>query len=63
MGQFPLWKQVETSPTSIHKVAGSIPGPAQGVGDLVLPWAMLWVADVAQILHCYGCGIGWQLQL
>ena len=21
----------------------------------------LWLADMAQIWHCYGCGIGWQL--
>ena len=41
----------------------SIPGLAQWVKNLVLPGAVVKFADVAQILHFYGCGVGWQLQL
>ena len=31
--------------------------------DPALPWAVGWVADMAQILHCCGCAAGQQLQL
>ena len=31
------------------------------VKDLVLLWAVVKVADAARILHCCGCGMGWQL--
>ena len=33
------------------------------VEDLSLPQTAVYVAEAAQILHCRGCGIGWQLQL
>ena len=33
------------------------------VKDPALPWAMAQVADSAQIWHCYGYGVGKQLQL
>ena len=54
---------VITNPTSIHEDMSLIPSPTQWVKDLVLPWAVVYVTDTVQILHCCGYGIGWQLQL
>ena len=36
---------------------------AQWVKDVALPCAVVYVADVAWIPHCCGCGISQQLQL
>ena len=49
----------ETNLTGNHDIVGSIPGLAQRAKDPVLPQAVVWVADAAQIL-C-GCGVGSQL--
>ena len=55
----PAVAQRVMSPSIIHELAGSIPGLAQWVKGPPSPWAVVWVTDVAQILHC--CGLGWQL--
>ena len=55
--------QLVKNPTVILEDEGLIPGLTQWVKNLTLPQAVVWVADVARIWHCWGCGVGWQLKL
>ena len=59
----PVVAQWLTNPTRNNEVSGSIPGLAQEVKHLALPWAVVYVADAAGIPCCCGCGVGRQLQL
>ena len=59
----PVVTQWLTNPARSHEVAGSIPALAQFVKDPALPWAVVWVTDVAQVPHCCGSGVDQWLQL
>ena len=60
---FPLWLRSIRTPHGVHKDAVSNPGIIWWVKDPALPQAVVRVADAARILHCCGCGLGWQLRL
>ena len=49
--------------TTIHENVNSIPGLTQWVKYLVLMQGAAEVIDVAWILRCCGCGVGWKPQL
>jgi len=51
----PVVAQWLANPTGNHGVAGSVPGLAQWVEYLALPWAVVWVADEAWILLWLWC--------
>ena len=57
----PFVAQWLTNLTRSHKDEGLIPDPAQWVKDLALPQAVVWVADMARIPSCWGCGVSQQL--
>ena len=62
--EFLLWlSRLKTRHSEVHENVGSIPDLPRWVKDLALPQATAYIADVAQIWHCHGCSIGWQLQL
>ena len=48
-----------TNPTRNHEVVGL----TQWVKDPVLPRAVVYVADAAQVWDCCGSGVDWWLQL
>ena len=54
---------MELSLTGKHGVTGLVPSLTLWVGDPALPWAVVWVMDVAQVWHCCGSGMGQQQQL
>jgi len=47
----------ETNPTRNHEVVGSIPGLVQWVEETALPWAVVWVKDLAQLRSCIAVAI------
>ena len=59
----PTAAQQVKNPSSIHEHTGLTPGLAQWVKDQALLQAVAQAVDAAQIWHCSGCAVGWQLQL
>ena len=59
----PIVAQWLTNLTRNYEVVGLIPGLAHWVKDPPLLWAVVQVADKAQIPSYCGCGVGHRLQL
>ena len=60
--EFLLWLSGLRTQHSVHEDLCSIPGLFQWVKDLRLPQSAAYIADVAWIQYCCGCGVGWLLQ-
>ena len=59
----PIVAQWVKNLTSVHEDVGSTPGLPQWVKYLALLEAAVQFPDVVWIWCCWGCGVGWQLQL
>ena len=59
----PIVAQGVMNPTDTQEDVDLISGLAQWVKDLVLLRAVASVEGKPPIPHCYGCGVGWHLQL
>ena len=61
--EFPLWLSGLRMQHRICEDVGLISALAQWVEDLALLQPAMQVIDEAQIWHCCGCCVSWQLQL
>ena len=61
--EFLLWLSRLRNKHSVCGDVGSSTGLLQWGKNLALPQAAVWNKDAAQIWHCCGCDIGWQLRL
>ena len=61
--EFLLWPNRLRKHHSVHEDMCLIPDLPQGVKDLALLQASVFVIDVAWILHSSGYSVGWKLYL